>query len=89
MANTKSAEKRNRQNQQRRQRNRAGRSRMRNEVKKLRGAVESGDAERAKGLLEPTLALIDRSVQKGVIHRNTAARTKSRLAKAVHGLDAQ
>lgn len=89
MANTKSAEKRNRQNLERRDRNRAGRSRMRTEVKKLRTAVESGDEARAKELLEPTLSLIDKSAQKGVIHCNTAARTKSRLAKAVQGIDAK
>lgn len=86
MANIKSAEKRNRQNVERRERNRARRSRMRTAVKKLRLAIESGDAEQAKSLLPPTLSEIDATAQKGVIHRNAAARYKSRLSRAVAGL---
>ena len=83
MANTKSAEKRNRQNEQNRLRNRAHRSRLRTAVKKLRTAVASGDADAAKQLLPETLSIIDKTAQKGVIHDNTAARTKSRLAHQV------
>lgn len=86
MANTKSAEKRLRQSQRRRQRNRHFRSRMRSAVKRLRSAVQSGDAEQAKELLPGTLRVIDETAQKGVIHRNAAARRKSRLSKAVNGL---
>lgn len=86
MANTKSAEKRLRQNERRRQRNRHFRSRMRTAVKRVRSAVESGDAEQAKELLPETLRVIDETAQKGVIHRNAAARHKSRLSKAVDGL---
>ena len=86
MANIKSAEKRILQNERRRDRNRAYRSRMRTAVKRLRTAVESGDAEVAKELLPGTLRVIDESAQKGVIHRNTAARSKSRLTRAVTGL---
>jgi small subunit ribosomal protein S20 len=83
MANIKSAEKRNRQNEVRRQRNRQDRSRMRTSIKKLRASLEGGDAETARSLLPETLRLIDRTAQKGVIHRNTAARYKSRLTQAV------
>lgn len=84
MANTKSAEKRIRQNEKRRQRNRANRTRMRKAVRTLREAVEAGDASQAKELLPGTLQLIDKTAQKGVIHDNAAARYKSRLTKAVN-----
>jgi small subunit ribosomal protein S20 len=81
MANIKSAEKRHRQNLERRERNRA-----RTAVKKLRQAIDTGDAEQAQALLRPTLSEIDATAQKGVIHANTAARYKSRLSRAVAGL---
>lgn len=83
MANIKSAEKRNIQNEKRRQRNREHRSRMRTAIKKLRLSLEGGDVEASRALLPPTLRLIDATAQKGVIHPNTAARYKSRLTKAV------
>ena len=88
MANTKSAEKRIRQTEVRRNRNRAYRSRLRGAIKELRQAVSAGDQKRAQELLPQTLVLIDTTAQKQVIHRNTAARTKSRLAKAVGSLSA-
>ncbi|HEX2252806.1 MAG TPA: 30S ribosomal protein S20 [Thermoanaerobaculia bacterium] len=88
MANTKSAEKRIRQNEERRQRNRGQRSHMRTAVRRLRAAVEAGEAEQARTLLPDTLALIDRTAQKGIIHDNAAARYKSRLSHAVRGLEA-
>ena len=84
MANTKSAEKRNRQNEQNRLRNRAHRSRLRTAIKKLRTAVASGDAGAAKELLPETLSIIDKTAQKGVIHDNAAARYKSRLTVRVN-----
>jgi small subunit ribosomal protein S20 len=83
MANTKSAEKRIRQSAKRNERNRAARSAMRTAVKKVRGAVEAGDAQQAESLLREAVQVIDRTVTKNVVHRNTAARTKSRLVKAV------
>jgi len=86
MANIKSAEKRILQNERQRQRNRTFRTRMRTAVKRLRTALESGEADRAKELLPGTLQVIDETAQKGVIHRNTAARQKSRLTRAVNGL---
>jgi small subunit ribosomal protein S20 len=86
MANTESAEKRNRQNVKQRERNRAHRSRLRTAVKKLRAAVEGGDADAARELLPGTLSIVDATAQKKVIHANTASRTKSRLSKAVAGL---
>ncbi len=86
MANTKSAEKRNRQNMKQRERNRAHRSALRTAIKKLRGALAGGDASQAKDLLAPTLSVIDKTAQKGVIHDNTASRYKSRLAAQVAAL---
>ena len=86
MANIKSAKKRILQTEKRRTRNRAERSRLRTAVKKLRSEVEAGNGESAKELLAPTLSLIDATAQKKVIHRNAAARTKSRLTKAVNSL---
>ncbi|HEX6898613.1 MAG TPA: 30S ribosomal protein S20 [Thermoanaerobaculia bacterium] len=86
MANTKSAEKRNRQNVKARERNRAHRSTLRTAIKKLRAAVSSGDAAKAQELLPATLGVIDKTAQKQVIHANTASRYKSRLAKKVAAL---
>lgn len=86
MANIKSAEKRILQNEKRRERNRYFRSRMRTAIKQLRTAVDGGDADQAKELLPQTLRVIDETAQKGVVHRNTASRQKSRLTKAVNAL---
>ncbi len=79
MPNHKSAEKRQRQNEKRRLVNRSNRGRLRTGIKKLRGALEGGDAGAANALLPETVSLIDKAVQKGVLHRNAAARYKSRL----------
>lgn len=84
MANHKSALKRARQNARRRQRNRSNTSRMRSQVKVLRKAVEAGETDRARELLPATLALLDRSVQRGVLKGNAAARRKSRLTRLVN-----
>ena len=83
MANSPSAEKRNRQNTKRRQHNRAARSRLRTAVKNLRAEVAAGNKQGAEDLLPPTLTLVDVTAKKGIIHGNAAARTKSRLVKAV------
>lgn len=79
MPNHKSAEKRMRQNEKRKQINRSNRTRVRSSIKKLRVALESGDAKELKTLLPETVSTIDKAVQKGVLHKNTAARYKSRL----------
>lgn len=86
MANSKSAEKRHRQNIKRRERNRHHRSRMRTAIRRLRGHIAAGEAESAQALLGETLSLIDATVIKGVLHRNAAARYKSRLTRAVRAL---
>lgn len=80
MANTRSAIKRMRQNERRRGRNRIIRSRVRTAVKSARTAVSGPEA--ASAALQAIRAL-DKAVTKGVIHRNTAARKKSALARAL------
>jgi small subunit ribosomal protein S20 len=86
MANHKSAEKRVRQNAKRNEINRSNRSKLRTQIKKLRGALVSTDKKQSSELLNPTVSLIDKAVNKGLIHRNTAARYKSRLTKHVSEL---
>lgn len=83
MANTKSAKKRAEKSAAQRIKNRTMRSRMRTAVKKLRAAVASGDEQKAQELLPLTIKVVDSTAQKGIIHRNTAARTKSRLVAAI------
>ncbi len=83
MANHKSAVKRIRQNEKRRAINRSSKSAMRTEIKKLRSALTLGDAARAKELLPAVVSIIDKSIQKGVLHKNAAARHKSRLVHRV------
>lgn len=87
MANTKSAEKRHRQNLEQRARNRGHRSRLRTAIKNLRTAMQSGDAAKAREILPQTLSVIDKIAQKGVIHPNAASRYKSRLAKRIASLE--
>jgi len=84
MANHKSAEKRARQSERRNENNRRNKSRLRTEIKKLRAAIENGNQDEAKALLTGTVSLIDKSIQKGIIHRNAAARYKSRLTSSVN-----
>ena len=83
MANHKSALKRVRQNAKRNEINRANRSKLRTQIKKLRTAIAGHDKSGSGDLLGPTVSLIDKAASKGVIHRNTAARYKSRLTKHV------
>lgn len=75
----KSVLKRIRQTERRSAVNRANKSRLRSQVKRFRLAVAAGNLSEARELLHPTLSVLDRSIRKGVLHRNTAGRTKSRL----------
>ena len=86
MANHKSAEKRVRQNVKRNEINRSNRSKLRTQIKKLRSALSAHDKNQSTELLTPTVSLIDKAVNKGLIHKNTAARYKSRLTKHVSEL---
>jgi len=88
MANHKSAKKRTRQAERRNEANRHNRSRLRTEIKKLRAAIDAGNNEEAKALLGATVSLIDKSIQKGIIHHNAAARYKSRLTSGVNAMSA-
>ncbi len=88
MPNHKSAEKRVRQNERRRLVNRSNRTRLRSSIKDLRGAME-GDKQEAVALLPKTISEIDKAVQKGVLHRNAAARHKSRLTARVNQANAK
>jgi len=84
-----SALKEMRRSTRRRARNRMDRSRLKTQVKKLRTALEAGDVETARQLLPETSAALDRAAKKGVIHDNTAARSKSRLAGQLSALAAR
>ena len=88
MANHKSAEKRIRQTAKRNEVNSRNRSRLRTQIKKLRAAIEEGDQQTAQTLLPQTVSLIDKSVQKGILHGNAAARYKSRLTMTVGAMTA-
>ena len=84
MANHKSAEKRNRQNIKRRERNTHYKSTVRNRIKALREAIESGDKAKAGELLPQTIRQIDRVASKGILPKRRASRMASRLTKAVN-----
>jgi small subunit ribosomal protein S20 len=77
VANTKSAIKRMRQNERRRLRNRAVRSKVRSAIKTAR----AGEGPDPRASVADAIRILDKAVSKGVIHRNTAARKKSALAR--------
>ena len=83
MANIKSQIKRNRQNEKRRLRNRAVRSEVNTRTKAAIDAAEYDDDETAAEALRLAVKRIDKAAAKGVIHKNTAARRKSRLAREI------
>ena len=83
MPNHKSAEKRMRQNERRRVINKSSRARLRTAVKNLRATLAKGSGKESAELLPMTVSEIDKAVQKGVLHRNAAARHKSRLTARV------
>lgn len=78
-----SAEKAHRQSEKRREQNRQARSRLRTALKAIRAALTSGDLETAKDRLNDTFSLVDKMANKGIIHKNTAGRYKSRLVKGI------
>jgi small subunit ribosomal protein S20 len=77
---TKSALKANRQNIKRREHNREMRSKLRTALKSIRASLDAKDLDGAKSALNQTVSLVDKMAGKGMIHRNTAGRYKSRLA---------
>jgi small subunit ribosomal protein S20 len=88
MANHPSALKRYRQSEKRKAINVRNRNRLKTQIKKLKIAIDGKKAADAKALLPATFSLIDKSVQKGVIKKNTAARYKSRLTKSLNSIPA-
>lgn len=84
MASIKSAIKRHKQSLKRRARNRHVRSTVKTAVKNLRAAVAEGASDRAAGFLKTAASVIARAGSKGVLHRKTASRKISRLARALH-----
>ena len=87
MANIKSQIKRNAQNEKRRVRNKAVRSDMKTRTKNVEvAAAEGADTDEA---LRVAIARIDKAASKGVIHKNTAARKKSRLVKRLRRISAE
>ncbi|MDA8416856.1 MAG: 30S ribosomal protein S20 [Betaproteobacteria bacterium] len=88
MANTAQAEKRARQAQAQRAHNMSLRSTLRTAVKKVRKAVVAGDKSAAQEVFRASTAVIDSIADKKIIHKNTAARTKSRLSAAIKGMAA-
>lgn len=84
MAHSVSARKRIRQNATRRERNRARKTRIKSEVRKLDAALESGNKDAARAELRAASRVVDKIAATGTIHKNKAARLKSRLAKRVN-----
>lgn len=86
MANTAQARKRARQSIARNKHNSSMRSMMRTAIKRVRQAIDAGDKAAATDILQKATSVIDRVADKKIIHKNKAARHKSRLAAAVKAL---
>jgi small subunit ribosomal protein S20 len=86
MANHFSALKRARQTEKRTARNRANTSRLRGQLRQLRESVAKGDKPGAEQVYRETVSALDKAIQKGVLHENTAARYKSRLRARLNAL---
>ncbi len=87
MANIKSAIKRNRQNEKRRAHNRVYRGAARTQIRKARVALAEGNKEQATAEINLAIKKLDRAAAKGIIHKNNAARRKSRLMKHLASLE--
>jgi len=86
MANHFSALKRARQTEKRTARNRANASQLRTSLRSLRESLEKGDKAAAGETYRATVSALDKAIQKGVLHENTAARYKSRLGARLNAL---
>jgi small subunit ribosomal protein S20 len=87
LANIKSQIKRNRQNKKRRDLNRVFRGRARTALKKARIAIERGHLEEAQEATQVATKALDKAAAKGVIHKNKAARQKSRLMQHLNSME--
>lgn len=83
MANSKSAQKSQRQNESRRERNRQQRSALRSYVKKVRKLADGGNVEEAREIFPTVQKKLDQAAAKNLIHKNKASRLKSRLSALV------
>jgi len=88
MAHSKSARKRAKQSARRRAENRSRRSALRTQLKKVIAAVESGDDAAAQAEFGKAVVALDKAATKGLVHKNEAARRKSRLAARVAAMGA-
>jgi small subunit ribosomal protein S20 len=86
MANHFSALKRARQTERRTTRNRANTSRLRTQLRELRETIEKGDKAAAQQAYRQTVSALDKAIQKGTLHENTASRYKSRLGIRVSAM---
>ena len=86
MANHFSALKRARQTEKRTARNRANTSRLRSQLRHLKESLAKGDKAGAEQVYRETVSALDKAIQKGVLHENTAARYKSRLSARLNAL---
>lgn len=86
MANHFSAVKRTRQTEKRTARNRVSASRLRSALRSMRESLEKGDKSAAGKTYQETVSALDKAIQKGVLHENTASRYKSRLSKRLSAL---
>lgn len=84
VANIKSQIKRNRQNERRQVGNKSVRTALKTDAKKVRAAAASGDAEVVQGEYRRASRALDKAVSRGVLHKRTAARRKSRLARSAN-----
>lgn len=87
MANIKSAIKRNKQNEKRRLRNRVFRGRARTYVRQARKTIEEGDVQVAREVTLDAIRALDKAAEKGILHKNNAARRKSRLMRSLAALE--
>ncbi len=88
MANLKSSAKRARQNPKRRAHNRYYRTTARSYIKQARSQIEANELEEAQATVQQAIKALDKAAQKGIIHRNNAARRKSNLMKALNSAQA-
>jgi len=86
MANTAQARKRARQGEKKRQHNASLKSQLRSAIRKVRKAVAAGDKAAATREFQAQQSVIDRVADKKVVHKNTAARNKTRLAQAIKAM---
>ena len=89
MANIKSQIKRNKQNEKAHERNKAVKTGLKSAVRKFREAAEAGDKDAAVAAGRDAARKLDKAVSKGVIHKNQAARRKSRLMKRIAGASSE